>query len=198
MEMARGTIYRVVFRRRREGRTDYRLRKALISSGSLRLVIRRSIKHITLQLVEAKIEGDRVLCHATTAELKKFGWKVGTGNLPAAYLAGYLLGKRAGKKGLKSAIVDLNGYNLAGPNRIYAALKGAIDGGLEVPHDEKVLPEDDRITGEHIAKYADALQKEDQAAYQSRFSKYLEEGVQPENLPEHFKAAKAAIDKEVQ
>jgi len=55
--MAKGTNYRVTFRRRREGRTDYRLRKKLIISGSLRLVVRKSLKHINLQLVEARVRG---------------------------------------------------------------------------------------------------------------------------------------------
>ena len=75
--MAKGTNYRVTFRRRREARTDYRLRKKLIISGSLRLVVRKSLKHINLQIVEAKFEGDSVLAHAGTIELKKFGWKGG-------------------------------------------------------------------------------------------------------------------------
>jgi large subunit ribosomal protein L18 len=196
--MARGTIYKVVFRRRREDKTDYHLRKRLIMSGSLRLVIRKSLNHMNLQIVEAKIEGDRILAHANTIELKKFGWKGSTGNLPAAYLAGYLLGKRAIKKELNTAIVDFNGYKMTGSNRLFASLKGVIDAGVEVPHDEKVIPEDERVSGAHIAKYAESLQKDDPAKYQAYFSQYLAEGITPERLVEHFKETKGAIDKEVQ
>ena len=196
--MARGTIYRVFFRRRREDRTDYRLRKKLIISGSLRLVIRKSLNHMNLQLVEAKIEGDRILVHANTIELSKFGWKGGTGNLPAAYLAGYLLGKRAIKKELKSAIVDFNGYKMTGSNRLYTALKGAIDAGVEIPHQEDVIPEDERVSGAHIVKYAESMQKEDPAKYQAYFSQYLANGIAPEKLVEHFEETKGAIEKEVQ
>jgi len=196
--MARGTVYKVVFRRRREDKTDYHFRKRLIMSGSLRLVIRKSLNHTNLQIVEAKIEGDSVLAHASTIELKKFGWKGGTGNLPAAYLAGYLLGKRALKKGLNSAIVDFNGYKMTGSNRLFASLKGVIDAGVEVPHDEKIIPEDERVSGAHIAKYAESLQKDDPAKYQAYFSQYLAEGITPERLVEHFEEAKGAIDKEVQ
>jgi large subunit ribosomal protein L18 len=195
--MTKGTIYKVTFRRRREGRTDYHLRKKLISSRKLRLVVRKTIKHINLQLVEAKIEGDQVLVHAGTIELKSYGWKGGTGNLPAAYLAGFLLGKRAVGKGLKSAILDLNGYVITKENRLLAALKGAIDAGLEVPHDEEVLPKEERVSGSHIAKYAEQLQKEDSGKYQSYFSQYLSGGILPEKLVEHFQEVKGAISKKV-
>jgi large subunit ribosomal protein L18 len=195
--MARSTIYRVNFRRRREGRTDYHLRKKLISSRSLRLVVRKTVSHINAQLVEAKIDGDRVLAHAGTLDLAKYGWKGGTGNLPAAYLVGFLLGKRAQAKGLKSAIMDLNRYKITAENRLLGTMKGAIDAGLEIPHDEKVLPKTKRISGAHIAEYAEQLQKEDPAKYQAYFSKYLSRGIAPEKLEEHFESVKVAISKEV-
>lgn len=195
--MAKGTIYRVAFRRRREGKTDYHLRKKLISSRKHRLVVRRSINNITLQLIESTIEGDRVLVQANTQELKDFGWKAGTGNLPSAYLAGFLIGKRAVTKDLKYAILDINRYKLTKENRLFAAMKGSIDGGLEIPHDEKVLPKVNRINGSHIAKHAELLQKEDPAKYQSYFSKYISSGVSPEKLVEHFNEVKEAIAKKV-
>lgn len=195
--MAKGTIFKVTFRRRREGRTDYHLRKKLISSRKLRLVVRKTNKHINLQLVEAKIEGDRVLEHAGTTELKSYGWKGGTGNLPAAYLAGFLLGKRAVGKGLKFAILDLNGYVITKENRLLAALKGAIDAGLEIPHDKEVLPKEERISGSHITKHAEQLQKEDPTKYQSYFSQYLSGKISPEKLVEHFQGVKGTISKKV-
>lgn len=195
--MARTTIYRVTFRRRREGRTDYHLRKKLISSRSLRLVVRKTMSHITAQLVEAKIEGDQVLAHAGTSDLAEYGWKGGTGNLPAAYLVGFLLGKRAQAKGLKSAIMDLNRYKITAESRLLGAMKGAIDAGLEIPHNDKVLPKTKRVSGAHIVEYAELLQKEDPAKYQSYFSKYLSRGITPEKLVEHFEAVKVTISKEV-
>jgi large subunit ribosomal protein L18 len=195
--MAKGTIYRVAFRRRREGKTDYHLRKKLISSRKLRLVVRKSIGNLSLQLIESTIEGDRVLAHAGTRELKDFGWKAGTGNMPASYLAGFLVGKRAVAKDLKYAILDLNRYKITKENKLLAAMKGAIDGGLEIPHDEKVLPKGNRITGAHIAKHADTLQKEDPAKYQAYFSKYLSSGISPEKLVEHFNEVREAIAKKV-
>ncbi|MGC8935867.1 MAG: 50S ribosomal protein L18 [Candidatus Methanomethylicaceae archaeon] len=195
--MARGPTYRVPFRRRREGRTDYNLRKRLISSKKPRLVIRKSLKHLSLQLVEARVDGDRVLANATTIELKNFGWKGGTGNLPAAYLAGFLLGKRALSKGLNEAVVDLNGYSITKGSRLFAALKGAVDAGMEIPHSEDVLPDEGRIKGEHIAKYAELLQKENPAKYQSQFSKYVSVGLAPESIVQHFESTKEEIAKKV-
>lgn len=195
--MAKGTIYRVAFRRRREGRTDYRLRKRLISSRLPRLVIRKSLKHTYLQLVEARIEGDHVLASACTAELAKFGWKGGTGNVPAAYLAGFLFGKKALAKGITKAIVDINGYAVTKSNRILNAMKGAIDAGLEVPHGEEILPDEERTKGTQIAEYASKIKSEDPAKYERTFSCYLKNSLPPENIVDHFNAVKEAIEREV-
>lgn len=195
--MAKGTIYRVAFRRRREDRTDYRLRKRLISSRLPRLVIRRSLKHTYLQLVEARIEGDHVLVSASTAELRKYGWKGGTGNVPAAYLAGFLIGKKAIAKGISKAIVDINGYAVTKSNRILNAMTGAIDSGMEIPHGEEILPDEERAKGAAIAEFASALQGEDPEKYRRMFSSYLKNELPPENIVDHFDSVKAAIEKEV-
>ncbi|MCX8181567.1 MAG: 50S ribosomal protein L18 [Candidatus Methanomethyliaceae archaeon] len=195
--MAKGPTYRVAFRRRREGRTDYNLRRRLISSRKPRLVIRKSLKHLYLQLVDARVDGDIVLASATTIELEEYGWKGGTSNLPAAYLAGFLLGKRALSKGFDTAVLDLNGYSITKGNRLFAALKGAIDAGMEIPHSEDILPDEERIKGEHIAKYAELLQKENPARYQSQFSKYISVGLAPEGIVQHFETVKEMIAKKV-
>lgn len=194
--MAKSCTYRVPYRRRREGKTDYRLRKKLVSSKKLRLVIRKSLKHLYLQLIEAKVDGDRVLVQANTKELSKYGWKGGTGNLPAAYLAGLLLGKRALKKGYNSAILDLGLYSITKGSRLFAALKGALDAGMEIPHSEEILPDEDRIKGKHIVEYAELLKRENPIKYQAHFSNYLRIGLPPENLVEHFENVKNAILKE--
>jgi len=195
--LAKGTIYRVAFRRRREDRTDYRLRKRLITSRLPRLVIRRSLKHTYLQLVEARIEGDHVLVSANTSELRKYGWKGGTGNVPAAYLAGFLIGKKAIAKGISKAIVDINGYAVTKSNRILNALKGAIDSGMEIPHGEEILPDEERIKGTAIAEFATVLQNEDPSKYQRMFSRYIKNELPPERIVDHFDSVKAAIEKEV-
>jgi len=150
--MATGPRYHVEFRRRRQGKTDFRLRKRLIASGKPRAVVRCSNRNTIVQLVEFHLDGDRILTTATTRELAKFGWRHATGNTPSAYLAGYLAGKRALEKGIESAVLDIG---LRAPKRgskVFAALKGMLDAGLELPHDDSVLPAEERIQGAHIGE----------------------------------------------
>ncbi len=151
--MATGSRYKVQFRRARSGKTDYRARKQLLISRKLRLVVRKSLKHTNIQLILPAKEGDVTIASANTSELRKYGYTAGTGNLPSAYLAGLLLGYRAKKKGHTEAILDIGLYQTTNGSRVYAALKGALDSGLEVPHDPEIFPTDDRIMGKHIDKY---------------------------------------------
>ncbi len=195
--MAHGPTYKVPFRRRREGKTDYRVRKKLVMSKKPRLVIRKSLKHLHLQLIEVKVNGDIVLAQANTKELSKYGWKGGTGNLPAAYLAGLLLGKRALSKGIKNAILDLGRYSITKGSRLFAALKGALDAGMDIPHNEEILPDEEHIKGVHIAKYAMLLQKENPSKYQAHFSNYIKMNLPPEKIVEHFEEIKNKIIEEV-
>jgi len=146
--MSKGPTNLVVKRRRREGKTDYNLRLKLLASRKPRLVIRKSLRNITAQLVEYKEEGDRVMAASNSRELIKLGWKHSRKNIPAAYLTGLLLGQKAKSKGIKEAILDIGSYTSIKGNLIYAALKGAIDAGLQVPHDSAMLPEG-RLQGEH-------------------------------------------------
>ncbi len=158
--MARGRTHIVPHRRRREGKTDYRKRLALLKSGELRLVVRRSNQGVTCQIVQYAPTGDRTLVHAQTFELRELGWTGPTGNIPAAYLTGMLCAKRALEKKIKGAILDMGLYRNTKGSRIFAALKGAVDSGLAVPHSEDVLPSEERITGKHIPKGSDKLAKE--------------------------------------
>ena len=151
--MATGSRYRVKFRRARMGKTDYRARKHLLYSRKPRLVVRKSSKHTNIQLVQHMKEGDVTLASANTIDLKKYGYTGGTGSVPSAYLTGLLLGYRAKKTGQTEAMFDLGLYHATGGGRLFAALKGAVDSGLEVPHSPEVFPSEDRITGKHIDKY---------------------------------------------
>ncbi len=184
--MAKGPKYRVPFRRRREGKTNYRLRKALLLSGLPRLVVRGSLKHMIAQIIRSREDGEEVLVSAHSRELvKKYGWKGYCGNVPAAYLTGLLCGFKALAKGIKKAVLDIGLKRPTKGSRVFAALKGALDAGIEVPHDESILPEESRIRGEHIASYAKILLKNPEK-YEKQFSQYIARGLQPENLPEHF------------
>jgi large subunit ribosomal protein L18 len=150
----RKVIKVVNFRRKREGRTDYRKRLKMLVSGMSRLVVRRTNKSIIVQVVEYSENGDKVIVTANGSELKKHGWKHATGNLPAAYLTGMLAAQKAKKKGVERAIVDLGLQPPKGGSRLYAAVKGAKDNGLDIPASDEVFPSNDRIVGKHIASYA--------------------------------------------
>ena len=89
------------FRRRREGKTDYRQRHKLITqaknkynSPKYRLAVRFSNKFVLCQVIYAEIEGDKVMCSASSKELTKYGLTVGLKNYSAAYCTGLLLARR--------------------------------------------------------------------------------------------------------
>lgn len=143
------------FKRRRLGKTDYRKRLDLLLSKKSRLVVRKSLKYIRAQVIEFDNVGDKTMATASSEELKKLGWKFSTDNIPAAYLTGLLIGKKAVKKGIKEAILDEGLYASVPGSRVYAVVKGAVDSGLKVPVEEKVLPKEERIKGTHIASHLD-------------------------------------------
>jgi large subunit ribosomal protein L18 len=189
--MGQGSTYRVAPRRRREGKTDYQARKALVLSGKPRLVARSSIRNIIVQIITAKPHGDEVLASAHSRELIKFGWKAPRGNVPAAYLTGLLCGLKAKAKSFDSANLDIGLVTPARGSKIFAVLSGILDAGLVVTHDEEKI-EKDGIKGEHIAKYAKILSANVEV-YSLRFSKYLEQKIAPEKLSEHVAKVKAGI-----
>ncbi|MCD6559729.1 50S ribosomal protein L18 [Thermococci archaeon] len=192
--MAHGPRYRVPFRRRREGKTNYHKRLALLKSGKPRLVVRKTLNHHIAQIVIYDPNGDKTLVSAHTRELvRDFGWKGHCGNTPSAYLLGLLIGYKAKKAGIEGAILDIGLHPPTQGSSIFAVLKGAVDTGLEIPHSEEIYPSDDRIRGENIAEYAKML-KEDEEAYRKQFGGYLVRGLEPEKLPEHFDEVKARIE----
>lgn len=139
-------------RRRREKKTDYRNRLALLKSGKTRLVVRKSLSNMNVQFVNYKPEGDAVIASAFSQELKKdnVGWKYGCGNTPAAYLTGLLAGLRAKKANATEAIFDLGLQVSSKGSRLYAVVKGVLDAGVKIPVANENLPSDERILGKHI------------------------------------------------
>jgi large subunit ribosomal protein L18 len=191
--MAKGPGYSVPFRRRRKGKTDYKSRRALVLSGLPRLVIRGTSKHIITQVIEAKPMGDKVVVSANSRELpEKCGWRGSCGNIPSAYLSGLLCGYRAVASGVKEAVLDIGLQAPSRGARVFAALRGVIDSGVVVPHGGEVLPNESRISGQHIADYAKKLSSSPDI-YQKRFSKYLSRELPPEQLSEHFSSTKERI-----
>lgn len=191
--MGKGPSYSLQFRRRREGKTDYHQRKSLVVSNLPRLVARKSLKNFNVQLVEAKLDGDHVVVSANTSELeKKFGWKANSSNIPAAYLTGLLCGFKASVKNIKKAVLDMGLNSPTKSASVFAALKGALDAGVEVSHSEEKLPDEPRIRGEHIVNYAKQLSSNPES-YQKQFSLYIKQGFSPENFSKHFDEVKGKI-----
>jgi large subunit ribosomal protein L18 len=147
----------------------------LLKSGKPRLVARKSNKHTTAQLVTIGADGDNTVASAHSSDLAEYGWEAPTGNMPAAYLTGLLAGLRALETGYEQAVLDI-GLNTATPgSKVFAVQEGAIDAGLEIPHNDSVLADWSRTRGEHIAEYADQL---DDGLYSGDFD--------ATDLPSHF------------
>jgi len=241
--------FQVKFRRRREGKTDYRQRKRLCTqdknkyqSPKYRLVVRFTNKQVICQIVYAQIDGDRVLTSATSKELERYGLKVGLKNYAAAYCTGLLVARRLlNKIGLDStyegntevdgevvkteydgktyfvdevdddkkpfrALLDVGCKPTTTGCRIFGAMKGAADGGLDVPHSEKRFPGYDRdakeydadmhrerIFGGHVGEYMEYLEEEDNQKYQEQFASYLANDIDSEGLEELYEGVHEKI-----
>ncbi|MFQ5884438.1 MAG: 50S ribosomal protein L18 [Thermoplasmata archaeon] len=148
--MKHGPRYRVPFRRRRIAKTDFRKRRKLLRSKLPRAVVRNSNRYITVQFATFGMQGDFVVASAVSKELESFGWKHSRGTTPAAYLTGYLAGKRASKAGISKAVLDIGLHNPSRGSKVFATLKGMVDAGIDVPHSEEILPSEDRIKGKHL------------------------------------------------
>jgi large subunit ribosomal protein L5e len=198
-----------------------------------RMVVRISNKDITCQIAYARIEGDVIVCAAYSHELPRYGVKVGLTNYAAAYCTGLLLARRLLKKlGLDTiyegqadatgeyfcvecvdgqpkafrAVLDVGLYRTTTGARIFGALKGAVDGGLDIPHSEKRFPGWDteqkqlnaethrkHIYGVHVAEYMKNLLDEDETAYKRQFSRFIKEGISSDSVEGIFKKAHSAI-----
>jgi len=154
--MSTGPRYRVPMRRRRKNITDYRSRKALVAGGLPRIIVRKSNKHVRVQVADYLDSGDRIIASAFSKELADLGWEGNFDNTPAGYLTGLMAGRRCKQAGIEEAVLDIGRHVPAKGSVVFAALKGIIDAGISVSHDEKVLPNDDRISGKHLSEKTQA------------------------------------------
>ena len=143
--MTRKASDRVPFRRRREGKTNYRHRLKQLKSGLPRAVVRKTLMKTIVQFIEYDQTGDKVLAQAVSTELKKFGWDTSCSNVPSAYLTGLLAAKRAKGNKVKEAVLDIGLHSPIKGSKMFASLKGIIDGGVEIPHGEEVIPSDEEV-----------------------------------------------------
>lgn len=232
--------FQVKFRRRREGKTNYRQRKRLIlqdknkyNTPKYRIIVRFTNRDCICQIAYARVQGDVVLCAAYSHELNRYGVKLGLTNYASAYCTGLLLARRMltklGLNSLYEGCTEVSGddYNVEsndkGPAafrcyldvglcrtttgaRIFGALKGALDGGLDIPHSDKRFPGYDNSSKEfnpevhrkhifagHVSDYMGHLLKEDEDAYKRQFSKYIALGIGPEDIEGIYKKAHEAI-----
>jgi len=231
--------YQVQFRRRREGKTDYRARKRLIAQDKnkyntpkYRLVVRVTNKDIIAQVIYARIHGDFVVTSAYAHELTRYGMPVSHTSYAGAYATGLLLARRILKKfGMESkyagnsnvgedyhveeledgpapfrALLDVGLKRTTSGSIVFAAMKGASDGGLDVPHSEDRFVGYDKeskslkadvlrkyIFGGHVADYMKMLKEEDGEKYARLFSKFVKAGVKAEDLEAKWTAVHKAI-----
>eukprot|EP00009_Paramoeba_aestuarina_P002365 CAMPEP_0201506610 /NCGR_PEP_ID=MMETSP0161_2-20130828/514_1 /ASSEMBLY_ACC=CAM_ASM_000251 /TAXON_ID=180227 /ORGANISM="Neoparamoeba aestuarina, Strain SoJaBio B1-5/56/2" /LENGTH=291 /DNA_ID=CAMNT_0047900759 /DNA_START=524 /DNA_END=1399 /DNA_ORIENTATION=+ len=201
------------------------------ASPKYRLVVRITNKDVINQLIYAQLSGDRVVACAYSHELPRYGVTVGLTNYSAAYCTGLLLARRhlknLGLDQLYSGVEEINGeeYHVEGDDnsrrpfkalldvglartttgaKVFASLKGAADGGLDVPHTTKrfvgfsegalnsgILRE--HIVGGHVANYMKVLQEADEDKYKSQFSRYIKAGLGADDLEGLYTKAHAAI-----
>jgi len=206
-------------------------------SPKYRFVVRISHRDVVTQVISADLNHDVVVASAYAHELPRYGIKLGLTNYAAAYATGLLLARRINNKfGLKyDGNTQVNGedYNVeANPEgaapfrayldvglartttgaRIFGCLKGATDGGLNIPHNERRFPgshrdEDSKewsfdpevhkkyIFGGHVADYMNAI-KDDSEAFERQFSRYVKAGIKAGDLEALYKKAHAEIRKD--
>merc|ERR1712165_516791 len=125
-----------------------------------RMIVRSSNTDVTCQIAYARLEGDIVICAAYSHELPRYGVKVGLTNYAASYCTGLLLARRILQKfkldsvyegntnvdgsmyavddnddgpGAFRACLDVGLARTSTGAKVFAAMKGAVDGGLDIP-----------------------------------------------------------------
>jgi large subunit ribosomal protein L18 len=151
--MADSPNYETHLRRRREGHTNYDKRLEMLKSGKHRAVVRISNTHACVQFVAYNPDGDETATTAVSKHLAEYGWDAHTGNLPAAYLTGFLAGKRALAAGIGTAVPDIGAKDQQYEGRYYAALKGVQDAGVDISIGDETLPSEERLQGAHAAAH---------------------------------------------
>ncbi len=157
--MKKSNIQTVSFRRKKEGKTNYKTRIKLITSGKPRLVVRKTLSKIITQIIVFDVKGDEIKLGVDSTALKKLGWEGSFKSTPAAYLTGYLIGKKCLENKINEAVFDIGFSTALKGTKIFAVLKGAIDAGLNVPCSKEVFPSEDRINGKAIKDFKNNVEE---------------------------------------
>lgn len=181
-------MYRRIRHRRRSATTNYKKRIAALKGGMERVVVRKSNKGISMQIVEYDINGDKVVASANSKELKSKGWEPRC-NIPTAYLTGMLLAQKAKDK-KADFILDIGLYRPVKSSVIFAAAKGFQDAGANLH--ATIEFDAARLSGAHIATYAKSI---DQKDYETRFSSYVKSGFDAKEISKKFETVKSQLAK---
>ena len=177
-------------KRIRSDKTNYRKRAAVIIGRHSFITVKVTDQNVAAQMLKPTPTGDLVIASVHSRELAKQGWKGSMNSLPACYLTGLLLGKKAQEKGTNKAILYSGKDHFT--TRVAACIKGIADSGVNIPMSEESFPDSDRISGQHIADYANSL-KQNQEEYSFRFSAIIKNGLKPEDYPSHFEEVRFKI-----
>lgn len=198
-----------------------------------RLIVRFTNADIICQVAYAKIEGDYIIASAYAHELPRYGVPVGLTNYSAAYCTGLLLARRLLSKydladkypgqeevdgedynvddaidgpGTFKAYLDVGLTRTTTGTRVFAVMKGACDGGMNIPHSPSRFVgydnEQDELSAEtlrkyifggHVADYMRHLQEEDEDKYKSHFSRFIANGITADRIEDMYKNAHAKI-----
>jgi len=202
------------------------------NSPKYRFCVRFSNRDVTCQVIYATIAGDVTICAAYSHELPKFGMKAGLTNYAATYATGLLCARRLLTKYGLAETYEGNtenigeDYNVEAEGdrrpfkcyldtglvrtstgaRVFAALKGAVDGGLDIPHNDKryagydlqdksLDPEtlERYIKGGVVAEFAEEMQEEEPEKYESHFAAYHAADFDPTELEDAMEGVFEAI-----
>jgi large subunit ribosomal protein L5e len=199
-----------------------------------RFVVRITNKDVVCQIFSSDLDHDVCLASAYSHELGRYGVKTGLTNYAACYCTGLLLARRVNDlyklpyEGTEEvtgeeyhveqdeedrapfrALLDVGLAPTTTGARIWGALKGACDGGLDVPHTSRRFPgssldgnggysEDaekhrEYIFGGHVSAYMESLQESDKDAFEKQFGAYIKAGVSAGDLEDMYTNAHAAI-----
>eukprot|EP00933_Yihiella_yeosuensis_P067003 TRINITY_DN715_c0_g1_i10.p1 TRINITY_DN715_c0_g1~~TRINITY_DN715_c0_g1_i10.p1 ORF type:complete len:314 (-),score=88.31 TRINITY_DN715_c0_g1_i10:72-1013(-) len=208
--------------------------KNKFNNRKYRLVVRFTNKRVICQVMYATLRGDITVAAASSNELTAFGIPCGHKNYAAAYATGLLVARRTlkkfgldekfkGKEELDGAeyhvededneqrpfkcILDVGLRRTCVGHRMWGALKGAVDGGLHVPHTCKNFPgftpaeekggesqydadaHKDRIFGNHVKEYMEMLKEEDPTKYEAHFSKFISNDFDEDQMEDKYTEA---------
>ncbi len=144
----------MIKKRRKQGKTDYKARLALLKSEKGRVVFRKTNKCIICQYIESGEAKDKVIIGLDSKILLKYGWpEKAMGSLksvPASYLTGFLLGKKMLDKGREKGVFDIGLTRNIKNSRAYGFLKGIIDSGIKVKASKEIFPGKEIIEGKNM------------------------------------------------